>query len=127
MSPESTTVSVVSIRVSPSMLEDIDDFKSRNALKYAGSRSKACVDLLALGLYETDTSAEHVTHSFNKRIQNLIILITMFMLFASVATLHAYVEGSIQWELFSLIFMVVFGFCAVILAEQLIVRFKDAS
>tara|TARA_R110000824_G_scaffold63723_1_gene167258 strand:+ start:338 stop:718 length:381 start_codon:yes stop_codon:yes gene_type:complete len=123
----STTVSVVSIRVPESMLNDIDDFKSRNALKYAGSRSKACVDLLAMGLYETDTSAEHVTNSFNKRIHNLIILITMFMLFASVVTLHAYVEGSLKWELYSLMLMVVFGFCAVILAEQLVVRFKDGS
>ena len=115
----------VSIRVPQEMLEDVDAFKSRNALKYAGRRSKACVDLLALGLYETDTSAEHVTHSFNKRIQNLVVLITMFMLFASVVTLQSYKVGSVSWELFSLLLMVVFGFCAIILAEELIVRFKD--
>ena len=115
----------VSIRVPHEMLEDVDAFKSRNALKYAGSRSKACVDLLALGLYETDTSVEHVTHSFNKRIQNLVVLITMFMLFASVVTLQSYKVGSVSWELFSLLLMVVFGFCAIILAEELIVRFKD--
>lgn len=115
----------VSIRLTGGMLDDINEYKSKHALKFQGSRSKAIVSLIGLALYETDTSSQYVTtHSFNRKFQNLVLIVTMVLLFLSVSASHLFNSGSISWTLFTLIQMTVFGFCALLLAEEVIVRVK---
>ena len=125
MSVKSPTTTI-SIRLTESMLDDVNTYKSKNALKFQGSRSKAVVSLIGLALYETDTTAQYVTtHAFNKKFQNLVLIITMVLLFLSVSASHLFTNATISWNLFALIQMTVFGFCALLLAEEVIVRVKS--
>jgi len=111
----------VTIRIPESMLEDVDVYKSERAAKYAGSRSAAVVDLIALGLYEKSNN-NHINRSFGRTTQNVIMLITMGLLFFTVVSMSSYARGILAWELFVIVLSTSFLFVMIIIAEELLVR-----
>jgi hypothetical protein len=114
----------VTVRVSEQMAADIESFRKTNASKFGKSRSATCAHLLALGLYKNGVP-NHVTRSFGRRAQNIVMLITMVLLTLSVFATQFYVNGSLTWRVLLGIIMVTYLFCVLVIGEELLVRVKN--
>ncbi len=114
----------ISIRIDEELLNDIDAYKAADPLRYRGSRSRACVDLISTALYENDYLPPHLRRRISRRVQTVALILTIVSLFLSVVAIAFYTQGTLSAQAVTLFISCSFLLTGFILGEELLARLK---